>query len=41
MKCEEEEFIEEVIKIIRQIRNIGSIKMLYGFAKTLKEKERV
>ena len=39
MKCEEEVFIEEIIKIVRQIKNIQSIKMLYGFAKALKEKK--
>ena len=33
MKNEEEELIEEIIKIIRQFRDIQSIKMIHGFAK--------
>ncbi len=38
MKCEEEELIEEIIKMIRQIKDTQSIKMLYGFVKGLKER---
>lgn len=45
MKCEEEELIEELIeelvKIVRQIKNIQSIRMLYGFARALREKEQI
>ncbi len=47
MKYEEEELIEELIeelvKIVRQIKNIQSIRMLYGFARALalKERERI
>ena len=41
MKYEEEELIEEIIKIIRQFRDIQSIKMLYGFAKGLKERRSI
>lgn len=37
MKCEEKELIEEIIEIIRQIRNTQSIKMLYGFVIGLKK----
>lgn len=40
MGSEYEELIKELIKIISQIRNIRSIKMLLGFAKTLKENEK-
>lgn len=38
MKREEEELIEEIIKMIRQIKDTQSIKMLYGFVKGLKER---
>ena len=41
MKNEEEELIEEIIKIIRQFRDIQSIKMLYCFAKGLKERRSI
>ncbi|GFI23842.1 hypothetical protein IMSAGC011_02632 [Lachnospiraceae bacterium] len=41
MKYEEDELIEELMKIVRQIKNIQSIRMLYGFAKALKERERI
>lgn len=41
MKYESEELIEELIKIVRQIKNIRSIRMLYGFARVLRERERI
>lgn len=41
MKSEGEELIEELLEIVRQIRNIKSIKMLLGFAKVLMERERI
>lgn len=41
MKYESEELIEELIKIVRQIKNIRSIRMLYGFARALRERERI
>lgn len=37
MKYEEKELIEEIIGIIRQIKNTRSIKMLYGFVIGLKK----
>lgn len=30
---------EEIIKMVRQIKDIRSIKMIYGFVKALKEKD--
>jgi len=40
---EGEELVEELIKIVRQIKDIRSIRMLYGFARALalKERERI
>ncbi len=37
----EEELIEELIKIVRQIKNMKSIKMLLGFAKALRDSESI
>lgn len=37
MKCEEQELIEDIIEMIRQIKNAQSLRMLYGFVKGLKE----
>ncbi len=37
----EEELIEELIKIVRQIKNMKSIKMLLGFARVLRDREQI
>jgi len=39
MTCEE--LIRELVRIIKQIKDRRSIKMLYGFAIILKEQESV
>ncbi len=40
MKSEYNKLIEELMKIIKQIKNIRSIRMLVGFAKALRENEK-
>ena len=40
MGSEYEELIEELMKIISQIKNIRNVRMLYGFAKTLRKNEK-
>lgn len=40
MESEYKELLEELMKIIRQIKNIHSVRMLYGFAKTLRKNEK-
>lgn len=40
MKNEYNELIEELMKIIKQIKNIHGIRMLVGFAKALRENEK-
>lgn len=37
----EEELIEELIKIVRQIKKMKSIKMLLGFARVLRDREQI